>query len=265
MLELLEATAPDSAIATYISKRGPGIHHVTLRVEDLRAALAQLKDRGVRLVNSEPRPGAGGSLVAFIHPSAAQGVLVELKQRAGSDVRLDVKRLTFGDLQLTMLHDGPFRLDGGAMFGVVPRPLWEKLTPPDERNRVQLAMRPLLVEASWGRMIVDCGAGDKMAAKQVDIYGLDRTCALDQALADAGLTSESIDFALATHLHFDHFGGATMRGRRRPASAFQPCPVSDSGRRMGRRDASARAQSRELSAGGLRPAEGLRCGGFLLW
>ncbi len=57
---------------------------------------------------------------------------------------------------------------------------------------------------------VNCGAGDKMAAKQVDIYGLDRTCALDQALAAAGLTSESIDFALATHLHFDHFGGATM-------------------------------------------------------
>jgi catechol 2,3-dioxygenase-like lactoylglutathione lyase family enzyme len=192
VLELLEATAPDSAIATYISKRGPGIHHVTLRVEDLRAALAQLKDRGVRLVNSEPRPGAGGSLVAFIHPSAAQGVLVELKQRAEPEVRLDVKRLAFGDLQLTMLHDGPFRLDGGAMFSVVPRPLWEKLTPPDERNRIQLAMRPLLVEASWGRMIVDCGAGDKMAAKQVEIYGLDRAPALDQALADAGVTSESI-------------------------------------------------------------------------
>src|SRR4026207_183243 len=82
--------------------------------------------------------------------------------------------------------------------------------PADERNRIQLAMRPLLVEASWGRMIVDCGAGDKMAAKSVEIYGLDRTRALYQGLADAGLTSESIDFALATHLHFDHFGGATM-------------------------------------------------------
>jgi methylmalonyl-CoA epimerase len=209
-LELLEATAPDSAIATYIGKRGPGIHHVTLRVEDIRAALAQLTSRGVRLVNAEPRPGAGGSLVAFIHPSAAHGVLIELKQRAEPVVTLDVKRLALGDLQLTVLHDGPFRLDGGAIFGVVPRPLWEKLAPPDERNRVQLAMRPLLVEASWGRMIVDCGAGDKMAAKQVEIYALDRTLALDHALAEAGLTSESIDFALATHLHFDHFGGATM-------------------------------------------------------
>lgn len=209
-LELLEATAPDSAIATYISKRGPGIHHVTLRVEDIRAVLVQLKNRGVRLVNAEPRPGAGGSLVAFVHPSAAHGVLIELKQRVEPDVALTVKRLAFGDLQLTALHDGPFRLDGGAMFGVVPRPLWEKLAPPDERNRIQLAMRPLLVEASWGRMIVDCGAGDKMAAKQADIYALDRSRALDHALSEAGLTSESIDFALATHLHFDHFGGATM-------------------------------------------------------
>ena len=208
-LELLEATAPDSAIATYVGKRGPGIHHVTLRVEDIRAALAHLTSRGVRLINSEPRPGAEGSLVAFIHPSAAHGVLVELKQRAAPEVNLEVKSLPFGDLQVTVLHDGPFRLDGGAMFGIVPRPLWEKVAPPDERNRVQLAMRPLLVEASWGRMLVDCGAGDKMPAKQVDIYALDRSRALDHALADSDLTSDSIDFVLATHLHFDHFGGAT--------------------------------------------------------
>jgi len=220
-LELLEATAPDSAIATYIARRGPGIHHVTLRVEDLRAVLSELIKRGVRLINTEPRPGADGSLVAFIHPSAAHGVLVELKQRAMPDVVLEVRRLTFGELQLTALHDGPFRLDGGAMFGVVPRPLWEKLAPPDERNRIQLAMRPLLVEAAWGRMLIDCGAGDKMPPKQTDIYALDRSRTLDDALAQVGLTSESIDFALATHLHFDHFGGATARlnGELRPRFA----------------------------------------------
>jgi len=210
-LELLEATAPDSAIAKYIEKRGPGLHHVTLRVEDLRAALAQLRDRGVRLIDAEPRPGAEGALVAFIHPAAAHGVLVELKQPAVHGPVLSAKRHILGDLQLTMLHDGGFRLDGGAMFGVVPRPLWEKATPPDDRNRIQLAMRPLLVEAAWGRMIVDCGAGDKMGPKLVDIYALDRARHLDHALADIGLTSSSIDFALATHLHFDHFGGATAR------------------------------------------------------
>ena len=210
-LELLEATAADSAIAKYIDKRGPGLHHITLRVEDIHAALDHLKARGVRLVDAEPRPGAEQALVAFIHPSAAHGVLVELKQAPANTPLLDVKRLAFGDLQLTMLHDGGFRLDGGAMFGVVPRPLWEKLAPADDRHRIQLAMRPLLVEAGWGRMIVDCGVGDKMPAKQADIYALARERHLDHALAEIGLTSASIDFALATHLHFDHFGGATVR------------------------------------------------------
>ena len=80
-IELLEATASDSAIAKYVEKRGPGIHHITLRVDDIRAVLAQLKARGVRLVDEEPRSGAEGSLVAFVHPSSAHGVLVELKQK----------------------------------------------------------------------------------------------------------------------------------------------------------------------------------------
>jgi methylmalonyl-CoA epimerase len=210
-LELLEATAPDSAIAKYVGKRGPGIHHITLRVEDIRAALGQLKARGVRLVDEEPRPGAEGALVAFVHPSAAHGVLVELKEKPATQPDLRPKRLPLGNLRLTSVNDGLFRLDGGAMFGVVPRPLWEKKAPPDERNRIVLGMRPLVVEADWGRMIVDCGAGDKMDAKSADIYALDRRRHLDHALADAGLSAESFDYVLATHLHFDHFGGATTR------------------------------------------------------
>jgi methylmalonyl-CoA epimerase len=210
-LELLEATSDDSAIARSVEKRGPGLHHITLRVDDIHAALAQLRGRNVRLVDEQARPGAEGALVAFIHPSASHGVLVELKQAAPAAVRLDVKTIAFGDLQLTILHDGPFRLDGGAMFGVVPRPLWEKKAPPDDRHRIQLAMRPLLVEASWGRMLVDCGVGDKMTAKDADIYALDRSRTLDDALAAVKLSSESVDVALATHLHWDHFGGATMR------------------------------------------------------
>ena len=80
-LELLEATADDSPIAKYVAKRGPGIHHITLRVDDIRAALARLKEKGVRLIDESPREGAHGSLVAFIHPSSAHGVLVELKQQ----------------------------------------------------------------------------------------------------------------------------------------------------------------------------------------
>lgn len=81
-LELLEATADDSPIARYVGRRGPGLHHITLRVDDIVAALARLKAHGVRLIDDTPRPGAHGSIVAFIHPSSAHGVLVELKQQA---------------------------------------------------------------------------------------------------------------------------------------------------------------------------------------
>jgi methylmalonyl-CoA epimerase len=210
-LELLEGTGAESAISRYVDRRGPGLHHVTLRVDDIRATLAQLRERGVQLVHDEPRPGAGGSLVAFVHPRAAHGVLIELKQAPSRGATLGVTRLPLGDLQLSIVHDGPFRLDGGAMFGIVPRVLWEQKAEPDDRHRIQLAMRPLVVEASWGRMLVDCGAGDKMNARQRDIYGLDRTHALDESLARVGLTADDIDVVLATHLHFDHFGGATAR------------------------------------------------------
>jgi glyoxylase-like metal-dependent hydrolase (beta-lactamase superfamily II) len=194
-----------------VEKRGPGIHHITLRVDDIRGALERLKARGVRLVDQEPRPGAEGAQVAFVHPSAAHGVLVELKQPPAREFDLKPKQISVGALELTSVNDGLFRLDGGAMFGIVPKTLWEKKAPPDDRNRIQLAMRPLIVQAQWGRMLIDCGVGDKMDAKLADIYGLDRRRHLDHALADAGLSAESFDFVLATHLHFDHFGGATKR------------------------------------------------------
>lgn len=211
-LELLEATSPDSPIGRFLARRGPGLHHVTLRVDDIAAALAELRQRGVRLIDDEPRTGAEGARVAFIHPSAANGVLIELKQAAGRSADLRVKSVSFGDLKLTVLHDGSFRLDGGAMFGVVPRTLWERQAPADDRHRIQLAMRPLLVEGAWGRLLIDCGAGDKMTARQRDIYALDRSRTLDDALAEAGVEAGSIGTVLATHLHFDHFGGATVRG-----------------------------------------------------
>jgi len=79
-LELLEATAPDSPIAKFLDKRGPGLHHITLRVDDIQAALDQLRAKGIRLIDEQPRPGAERSLVAFVHPASTGGVLVELKQ-----------------------------------------------------------------------------------------------------------------------------------------------------------------------------------------
>jgi methylmalonyl-CoA epimerase len=80
LLELLESTQPDSPIARFVDKRGPGLHHIALRVDDIQAALDHLRARGVRLIDEAPREGAHGSLVAFIHPASAHGVLVELKQ-----------------------------------------------------------------------------------------------------------------------------------------------------------------------------------------
>lgn len=84
-LELLESTSDTSPIARFVDRRGPGLHHITLRVDDLAAALARLKSRGVRLIDEVPRPGAENALVAFVHPSSAHGVLVELQQKEPRD------------------------------------------------------------------------------------------------------------------------------------------------------------------------------------
>jgi methylmalonyl-CoA epimerase len=232
-LELLEATTPDSVIAKYVAKRGPGLHHVTLRVENIRAALDELKRRGVRLVDEEPRRGAGGALVAFVHPSSAQGVLIELKEPAApgfrrrdtrppddanSSAALHVTRYALGDLELISLYDGFLRLDGGSMFGVVPRTMWQPKAPPDDRHRIRLAMRPLVIRGAR-TLLIDAGLGDKEHGKFLEIYGVDRERSLDDALAEAGLAPADIDIVVATHLHFDHAGGFTVRdaaGRLRP-------------------------------------------------
>jgi methylmalonyl-CoA/ethylmalonyl-CoA epimerase len=80
-VELLESTAPDGPIANYIAKRGAGIQHVAFRVENLEAALEELKQKGIRLIDEKPRRGAGGAKIAFLHPKATHGVLVELCER----------------------------------------------------------------------------------------------------------------------------------------------------------------------------------------
>ena len=123
---------------------------------------------------------------------------------------MSARSVTLGDLELVPLLDGYFRLDGGAMFGVVPKPLWEKRAPADERNRIQLTSRPLLVRGEK-LMLIDAGIGNKMDARSVDIYAIDRTRNLAHALADEDLTAESIEVALASHLHFDHCGGFTTK------------------------------------------------------
>ena len=118
--------------------------------------------------------------------------------------------MKFGAFHLDPLFDGFFRLDGGAMFGVVPKPLWERRAPADERNRILMAMRPLLIRVDGRHVLIDAGVGEKMRPKDADIYGFDRRDTLDQSLAAAGLTASDIDLVIATHLHFDHAGGFTV-------------------------------------------------------
>ena len=118
--------------------------------------------------------------------------------------------MRLGDFELVPLLDGYFRLDGGAMFGVVPKALWEKRAPADERNRITMAMRPLLVRGER-LMIIDAGCGDKMDAKSADIYGFDRRENLDVTMARAGIGAEDVEIVLASHLHFDHAGGFTVK------------------------------------------------------
>ena len=127
--------------------------------------------------------------------------------------------LRLGSLELVPILDGYFALDGGAMFGVVPKPLWQRVAPADQRNRIRLAMRAWLVRRGEATVLIDAGAGDKLDAKAADIYGFDGVSSLERSLAEAGVSVDDIDVVIASHLHFDHAGGFTVRdpdGRVRP-------------------------------------------------
>jgi len=120
--------------------------------------------------------------------------------------------LTFGEWRVRALETGYLWLDGGSMFGSVPKPLWSRTNPPDERNRIRLAMRCLLVEGRGRRVLVDVGVGDKFPPKLVDIYRLEQDAtSLERALAARGLGLGDVTDVVLTHLHFDHAAGATRR------------------------------------------------------
>jgi glyoxylase-like metal-dependent hydrolase (beta-lactamase superfamily II) len=126
--------------------------------------------------------------------------------------------LKLGDLEFLMLTDGTLRLDGGAMFGVVPKPMWEKKARADERNRILLAMNCLLIRAAGKTILVETGAGDKWDAKHRDIYAFDGSPRLPEQLAQHGVKPQDIDIVVNTHLHFDHCGWDTRiaNGQARP-------------------------------------------------
>ena len=116
--------------------------------------------------------------------------------------------MKLGDLEFHVLTDGTFRLDGGAMFGVIPRPMWERVAPPDNRNRILLAMNSLLICVAGMCILVETGAGDKWDAKKRDIYAFEGT-RLPERLAEHGVRPEDVDIVVNTHLHFDHCGWNT--------------------------------------------------------
>ena len=124
---------------------------------------------------------------------------------------MSVPSIRLGRLELRPVVDGYFALDGGAMFGVVPKTLWSRVAVPDERNRIRMAMRPWLLTEGRRQILIDAGCGDKHDAKFAGIYGLDRARNLYHSLADVGLTADDIDLVVASHLHFDHAGGFTRR------------------------------------------------------
>ncbi len=123
--------------------------------------------------------------------------------------------MRIGPYELTSIETGWMALDGGAMFGVVPRALWSRHIEPDERGRIGLALRALLIEEQGGsgrRILVDTGIGQKWDPKGADIFGIDHSrLELERSLAERGLATSDITDVLLTHLHFDHAGGATKK------------------------------------------------------
>jgi glyoxylase-like metal-dependent hydrolase (beta-lactamase superfamily II) len=118
--------------------------------------------------------------------------------------------MQFGDYRVEIVPDTIFRLDGGAMFGVVPRALWSRVAPPDEHNRIRLNMNCLFIETATERILIETGIGEKWTPKQAAMYGIERERSLNESLqAIAGVAPGEITIVVNTHLHFDHAGGNT--------------------------------------------------------
>lgn len=129
--------------------------------------------------------------------------------------------MRIGRYDVEIFSDGIFRLDGGAMFGIVPKVLWEKAKPPDELNRVAMDMNCLLIRDGIGHVVlVETGAGPKLDDRQKTIYGIDGPPALLGELAKRGVRPADVTLVVNTHLHFDHAGGNTHRDGDRVVASF---------------------------------------------
>jgi glyoxylase-like metal-dependent hydrolase (beta-lactamase superfamily II) len=127
-----------------------------------------------------------------------------------------VETRTIGSVTVHAIQAGGQQLDGGAMFGVVPKTLWSRRLPADDKNRIAMGMRCLLIEHPHGLVLIDTGSGNKETPKFHDIYGIenrgrDGRTALEDGIRQAGHTPEDVSLVINTHLHFDHAGGNTWR------------------------------------------------------
>ncbi len=128
--------------------------------------------------------------------------------------------MRIGNVELFTVCDGMAWADGGAMYGLVPRVLWERVTPPDELNRVPLLLTCLVIRSSGKTILVDTGYGSKLSEKRREILTLVREPGLPEALAPLGLTADDIDIVINTHLHMDHCGGNTTLVGGRPLPTY---------------------------------------------
>jgi len=119
--------------------------------------------------------------------------------------------VTIGEVEIVRLLDGTFRVDGGAMFGVVPRTLWAAKAAPDRENRITLALNCYLIRTPGANVLLDTGVGPDVGRRYIDFYSFDRRPGLLAALAEIGLGPEDIDVVVNSHLHFDHCGGNTTK------------------------------------------------------
>jgi glyoxylase-like metal-dependent hydrolase (beta-lactamase superfamily II) len=130
--------------------------------------------------------------------------------------------MQLGDYRVEIIQDTEFRLDGGAMFGVVPRKLWARECPPDDENRIRMNMNCVFVDTGTEKILIETGIGDKWSAKQQSMYGIDRARPLTETLTvRTGISAGEITIVVNTHLHFDHAGGNTsLNAEGSPVATF---------------------------------------------
>lgn len=120
------------------------------------------------------------------------------------------RSLRAGGWEVTELTDGHLRLDGGAMWGVVPATMWRTMTPPDADNRILMALRPFLARKGDVVAVLECGIGSRWDAKRRGIYGIEASVSLEQSLASCGVKPQEVTHVVASHAHWDHFGAAVV-------------------------------------------------------